>query len=129
MLGKDVIISITFECHKTRVFTQPVVMFPRQWEQYSIYQKPELPSPWAQCSWPAMLSEPGLCTTVHLYLSGDWHQLMIHGCFYFQYCLGDFNSEQNNTIFLSRTILQFVLCKPMKTQGILHYAMGMSRNR
>ena len=63
-----------------------------------------------------------LCTAVHLYLSGDRHRLMTHGCFCTQYCLGDFDSEQNNTTFLSRTVLQFALCKPMKTQGILHYA-------
>lgn len=99
MLGKDVIISITSECYKTHVFTQPVVMFPRWWEQYSIDQQPELPSPWAHCLWPTMLSEPGLCAAVHLYLSGDWHQLVIHGEFCIQYFLGDFSSDQNNATF------------------------------
>lgn len=129
MLGKDVIISITSECYKTHVFTQPVVMFPRWWEQYGIDQKPELPSPWAHCLWPTMLSEPGLCTAVHLYLSGDWHQLMIHGEFCIQHFLGDFNSEQNNTAFLNGTMLNFVLWKAVKTQGILLCATEMSRKR
>lgn len=129
MLGKDVIISITSECYKTHVFTQPVVMFPRWWEQYSIDQQPELPSPWAHCLWPTMLSEPGLCAAVHLYLSGDWHQLVIHGEFCIQYFLGDFSSDQNNTAFLTRTMLHFVLCKAVKTRGILHCATEMSRKK